>query len=348
MATKNKNKRKTKPPGGKAKRVRSKPLSSPATNGSTALAVLSPDRLKELYSTMVKCRMLQEKAQALGAARGLSHPDRTTRNREAVLVGAAAHLVAEDSITMPHSGFLASFIRGTSAKLIFAKLGAKGKAAGSRAAGKTRRGSPARLSMAAAMTLAHAVREKAKVALVFSGDDAAALAFIHDGLALAAKHKLPLVCLIECSSASPAIAEAAPRQNGAAQASDAPHAPKITVDGVDVVAIFRVAQEAVRRARAGHGPSLVECVMPEENSNHAAASDPIAFMEHYLRRRDLWSDEWQRKTMQDFSRELDEAASVEPPSIAERPFDHVYSLDAESSRPSPAAWLLGRTGPSGA
>jgi TPP-dependent pyruvate/acetoin dehydrogenase alpha subunit len=56
--------------------------------------------------------------------------------------------------------------------------------------------------------------------------------------------------------------------------------PSISVDGNDVVAVFRVASEAIAHARKGHGPTLIEC--PLENSG-----DPIQNMEKYLIRKGL-------------------------------------------------------------
>ena len=44
-----------------------------------------------------------------------------------------------------------------------------------------------------------------------------------------------------------------------------------------------------------------------EPSAQYLAQDPISFMEHYLRRRDLWSDEWSRSILDGFNRQLNEA-----------------------------------------
>jgi pyruvate dehydrogenase E1 component alpha subunit len=326
MAAKNQNQRKTKPSGRKAKRAKSRAAAKPLKNDADSLAVLNSDKLKELYSTMVKCRMFAARVQVQTASLESSGTGRSMSNREAVLVGATTHLVAGDSISLAHSSFLADFIRGTPLELILAQLAAKGSASRSDAAGTTRRGSPSQLSMAAGMTLAHAIKEKAKVALVFPGEDSAALAFIHDGLALAAKYSLPLVCFIESrSSLEPT---AAIDYTAIPPGPPAPPVPRITVNGVDAVAIFRVAQEAVRRARAGHGPSLIECLMTDDN-NYASSDgpqdglhDPITFMEHYLKRRHLWSDEWQRKIFADFAGELDQATAKHPANVANH-FEHV-------------------------
>ncbi|MGC2697063.1 MAG: thiamine pyrophosphate-dependent enzyme [Candidatus Angelobacter sp.] len=347
MAAKNKNKRTTKPVGRKRKHTKSKPLASTPKDAGASLAVLNPDKLKELYSSMVKCRMLEEKV--LVTAHGDGQSGRGT-GREALLVGATAHLLAEDAISMTNGGFLASFIRGTPLKLIFAQM-FTAKDAAPHTVENNGTGYAAQFSMATGMTLAPAMKDKAKVALVFPGEDTAALGFHRDSLTLAAKHKLPLVCLIESSSFSEPLAgeSHAADKDGS---PDTPHVPRIVVDGIDAVAIFRVAQEAVRRARAGHGPSLIECVMPGNNSAHTTPVagrenpvDPIAFMEQYLRRRSLWSDEWQRKIIADFAKEMKEAASAKQPWDSKNHFDHVYSLDGATSLP-PISSFLHRTGSS--
>ena len=62
--------------------------------------------------------------------------------------------------------------------------------------------------------------------------------------------------------------------------------PVIFVEGSDAVAILRVIQECARRARQGHGPALIECSRP--------TSDPLKFMEEYLRKREMWSEDWRQ------------------------------------------------------
>jgi TPP-dependent pyruvate/acetoin dehydrogenase alpha subunit len=72
--------------------------------------------------------------------------------------------------------------------------------------------------------------------------------------------------------------------------------PTVPVDQSDVVAVYRVACEAIDKARRGAGPTLIRCVSYQPLSrktpqNDPHCSDPIAYMESYLRRKDLWSDD---------------------------------------------------------
>ncbi len=99
-----------------------------------------------------------------------------------------------------------------------------------------------------------------RVAVAFFGDGAANNGAFHEGLNLASIWKLPVlfVCennqvatevLFSYSAANPDVASRGVIYN----------MPGIAVDGNDVAAVYRVADEAVRRARAGEGPTLIEC-----------------------------------------------------------------------------------------
>ena len=78
------------------------------------LPVLNAEKLKELYATMVKCRMLAERVQSDRTGNSIS-------GFEATLVGAGAHLLPKDCIAMEHSSFVASLIKGTPLQSILAR-----------------------------------------------------------------------------------------------------------------------------------------------------------------------------------------------------------------------------------
>src|SRR5258707_406247 len=86
---------------------------------SEVLPVLNSGKLKELYATMVKCRMLAERMQSSRSSG--SNSDGSVRGFEATLVGAGAHLLSADCIALEHSSFVASLIRGTPLQSILAR-----------------------------------------------------------------------------------------------------------------------------------------------------------------------------------------------------------------------------------
>ncbi|MGC2742823.1 MAG: thiamine pyrophosphate-dependent enzyme, partial [Candidatus Angelobacter sp.] len=154
-----------------------------------------------------------------------------------------------------------------------------------------------------------------------------------------------LVCLVESSPDSP-LELPSHGASGPYIGADPAFYPRIPVDGGDVVGVFRVAQEAIRRAREGHGPAVIECLTTrsrgksgdDKDSAQYLAQDPLSFMERYLRRRDLWSDGWSRSITAGFDQELKEAvASFEHPADIESQFDNVYSSDVRTPRPAAAS-----------
>lgn len=298
------------------------------------LPVLNAKKLKKLYAIMVKCRMLAQHMQ--------SDP---TKNRngnsvlgfEAALVGAGAHLLANDCIAMEHSSFVASLIKGTPLHSILARSTSEyqSNGAGESVASEHDGNAEAVLSMQTVLSLAAESKGKGAVTLIFCTHNPETLTFDSAAMAAAATQKLPLVCLVESSLDSPLEL---PNQiaSGPYIGADPAFYPRIPVDGCDVVGVFRVAQEAIRRAREGHGPAVIECMTArssgaaEKNNNEPSAQylaqDPLSFMEQYLRRRDLWSDEWSHSIIDGFNRQLNEAAaSLENSADTESQFDNVYS-----------------------
>ncbi len=71
----------------------------------------------------------------------------------------------------------------------------------------------------------------------------------------------------------------------------------IPVDKADVVAIYRVASEAIDKARRGAGPTLIQCVpfsLKKVSANHHS-HDPIRYMEYYLRKRISGNEQQNRR-----------------------------------------------------
>jgi pyruvate dehydrogenase E1 component alpha subunit len=321
----------------KSKALKAKPRSSarkkPAKKVKTAdtpQAVLNAQKLKQLYATMLKCRLLAERVQRY---------ERSTNSiarLEATLVGAAAHLLPKDCMALEHGGFLASLIRGTSLHSIVTSVGGSHTSNGAGSLPTNALNNAATPSMAIGLALAREMKGKSTVTLMFGTLEPGTEIFEADAMAAAATEKLPLVCLVENSFDSRAESHILPAPSTSHDAGSA-YYPRITVDGADVVAVFRVTQEAIRRAREGHGPALIECMTSRktntgDSDSKAAqhtAQDPLQFMEKYLKRRELWSADWSRKMAKEFTKELNDAfaAGHQNPQPDET-FDNVYSADS--------------------
>jgi TPP-dependent pyruvate/acetoin dehydrogenase alpha subunit len=251
-------------------------------------AVLDEQKLQHLYSSMLKCQMLYRIAQKA------STHQKMLSGREAVLAGALAHTRRDDYVATAQNASLVGLLRGDTPDSILAQLFSQHAEAN-----KHMEGSPGQVALIKAMGAARDLLGSGRITLAFCGEDAAALSFQLEALALAAKHKAPVVCLIETTLSR--LGADDPSRGRKKKSGERPF-PVIVVDGADVVAVFRVTQEAVRRARHGQGPSLIECVMPDEGSH-----DPLVFMEQYLRRKNMWSDEWQKAVADEFAAQLERA-----------------------------------------
>ena len=307
--------------------------------------VLNDQKLKELYVTMLKCRLLAERIQSLQTSARKTHHD--SYGLEAMLVGAGAHLLPQDCIALEHSTFVASLIKGTPLQSILARKQTheNGDAEGPLPSSARTASNTVTLSMTAVLELAERMKGRGAVTLMCCTRDPETLIFESDAMAHAATQKLPMVCLVESSFDS--RLELPSQPSGPYVGADPAFYPNIPVDGSDVVAVFRVTQEAVRRAREGHGPAVIECITARTNTakqragkDEAArniAQDPLIFMEQYLRRKNLWTDAWSHSMVATVRKELDEAfAAIEKSGDLSVGLENVYASDRRTSGTSAA------------
>src|SRR5262249_33467015 len=120
--------------------------------------------------------------------------------------------------------------------------------------------------------------------------------------------------------------------------------PGILVDGNDLLAVIAVMQEAVARARAGEGPTLIEA-KTYRRGGHSSSDDPNAYRDpagpaaweahdpverwrRYLLRRGLWNQGLHERLVREITEELAEALkraeTLGPPAV-ETLFDDVFA-----------------------
>src|SRR5262249_54041095 len=99
-----------------------------------------------------------------------------------------------------------------------------------------------------------------RVAVAFFGDGAVNNGAFHEGLNLAGIWKLPTLFVCENNQFATEVPFAYAAGNPSVAAGGAAYGlPGIEVDGNDVLAVYQAADQAVRRARAGGGATLIEC-----------------------------------------------------------------------------------------
>lgn len=234
-----------------------------------------PDKelLVEMHRNMLRIRRLDDRARELNLQGEIAGTIHTSTGQEAACVGATAALRRDDYITGTHRSHghpigKGSPVAGLMAELMGKSTGVcKGKGGSMHLAdfsvgslgesGIVGSGVP----VAVGAGLSAKVRHTDQVALAFFGDGAAAQGAVHEAMNLAAVWKLPVIFLCENNhwavtisvlhhSAVPEIAMRGPAYS----------MPGVSVDGNDPVAVYEATREAVERARAGEGPSIVEAL----------------------------------------------------------------------------------------
>jgi pyruvate dehydrogenase E1 component alpha subunit len=151
-------------------------------------------------------------------------------------------------------------------------------------------------------------RETDRVALVFMGDGATSQGDFHEGLNFAAVFQSPVIFV--CQNNHWAISMPRSKQTRSetiAQKALAYGMPGLQIDGNDILASYAAVQEAIGRARAGDGPTLIECVTYRMTMHTTAddprryrteqevelwkARDPITRFQKYLIKKDLLAED---------------------------------------------------------
>ncbi|MDQ6604041.1 MAG: thiamine pyrophosphate-dependent dehydrogenase E1 component subunit alpha, partial [Chloroflexota bacterium] len=114
--------------------------------------------------------------------------------------------------------------------------------------------------MATGAGYTYMLKKSDQVAVAFFGDGAVSNGAFHEGLNLATVWDLPVLFVCENNQYATEVPFATVTKNASVASRAANYGlPGIELDGNDVLAIYQAAGEAVRRARAGNGPTLLEC-----------------------------------------------------------------------------------------
>ena len=233
---------------------------------------LTTEKQLEMLRSMQTIRRFEERASddyQAGAIYGVVH---CYIGEEAVAVGVCAALNRDDQIISTHRGHGHCLAKGADLNRMMAELYGrqtgycKGKGGSMHIAdfsigmlganGIVAGGIP----IVTGAGLAAQLEGKGRVAVSFFGDGASNAGPFHESINIAATWKLPMlyVCENNLYSAGTIAADTLALSDVAARAAGY-GIPGVVVDGNDVMAVYEAAEAAVNRARAGQGPSLIEC-----------------------------------------------------------------------------------------
>lgn len=184
-----------------------------------------------------------------------------------------------------------------------------------------------------------------RVAITYFGDGATSEGSFHEGATFAGVMKAPAILF--CNNNQWAISTPVTAQTAAPTLADKAVGygmPGVRVDGGDVLAVYEATREAVERARAGEGPTLIEAVT-YRSAPHATADDPSIYIdeqrvederenecvgryERYLLRAGVLTDaraeEIRQEALETMRNGIAEA-EAEPPADPSLVFEHAYA-----------------------
>jgi pyruvate dehydrogenase E1 component alpha subunit len=234
-----------------------------------------------MYERMGLIREFEERLKTL-VERGVPvGPVHFYTGQEAVAVGVCAALGPKDWIASTHRGHGHCIAKGVEVRPMMAEL--YGKVTGTnRGKGGSMHITDVRVGMlgvnpivgmgvphAVGAALSARVRGADEVAVAFFGEGATSMGVVHEAMNMAAIWTLPVVFVCENNGYAQATpVEYAVAADRISDRAAAYRMPGVTVDGQDVIAVWEAAGEAVRRARKGGGPSLVECMTYRYHGHH--------------------------------------------------------------------------------
>ena len=227
----------------------------------------------EMYRRMLLIREFETRAAEEFARGNINGHIHTYAGEEAIAVGACANLRDDDLITSTHRGHGHCIAKGGDVKYMMAELFGrrtgycKGKGGSLHIAdvsigilganGIVGAGIP----IACGGALSAQVRGTDQVCICFFGDGAANQGTFHESLNLASIWRLPVIFIAENNQ----YAQTTPQKyhmnvKSISERAVAYGIPGIVVDGNDVIAVHETVREAIKRARGGAGPTLIECM----------------------------------------------------------------------------------------
>ena len=261
---------------------------------------INKDSVIWMYEKMFTIRRFEEQARReadAGKLRGIH----SSIGQEAVPTGVCAHLRDEDFVLGTHRSHHHCIAKGVDLNEMMAELFGKSTGTGNGKGGtmhiadinKGMLGANgivgSNIPVATGVALTAKVKGTDNVSVVFFGDGASSQGALHEAMNLASIWKLPVLFVCENNR----YAESTPFEYSVAGGSVSNRAdgygiPGVTVDGQAVLDVFEVAKEAVGRARAGEGPTLIEA-QTNRYLGHAGHDDPLTYrseeeQEYYMNR----------------------------------------------------------------
>ena len=316
----------------------------------------SKDQLLSLYRTMLVIRRTEEQLVKFYAAGRLYGGVHTYIGEEAVATGVCSHLRDDDVAFSTHRGHGHAVGKGVPPREVIAELmgratGCSGGRGGSMHLFKPEIGfmgssgivGPS-ITLAAGGGYTAKLHKTDRVSVAFFGDGATGNGAFHEGLNLSTAWDLPVLFVCENNLYATEVPIAsATRNTDVASKARAYGLPGLAVDGNDVLAVIAASSEALARARAGGGPTLIEAVtyrMGHHTTSDDATKyrskaeveewerrDPLRRFQTYLKGKGVWDERFEASVQEQAAVDVEKAveeAERRPQATPEEVFVHTY------------------------
>ncbi|MBP1919390.1 thiamine pyrophosphate-dependent dehydrogenase E1 component subunit alpha [Youngiibacter multivorans] len=325
--------------------------------------MVNKETIRDMYVTMKKIREFETKAMDLFAEGKIPGFVHLYIGEEAVAAGTCQQLRTDDYITSTHRGHGHIVAKGGELKYMMAELYGKatgyckGKGGSMHIADATKGilgangivGAGHNIAVGAGLSAKYQGTDK--VVVCFFGDASTNQGTFHESLNLASIWKLPVVFVCENNYYGISMSQA--RHQAIKDVADRAVAygiPGIAIDGNDVFAVYEAVGEAVKRARSGMGPTLIECktyrqrghfegdaanYKPEEEQREWLKKDPLPRIIAFMKENEVFTDEEIAKLDADIAAELTDAikfAEDSPFPTLESSVEDIYSDIIEEVR----------------
>lgn len=297
--------------------------------------LIPPEKLLQMYGSMYKIRRFEERLYLMFLSGGVPGTIHQCNGQEAVAVGVCENLHENDLIISTHRGHGHCIAKGIPLNKMLAEILGK-KTGCSRGVGGTMHmfysekgimgtngvvGSGVPVAVGLALGIKY--NGENVVVVSFLGEGAINQGGVHEAMNLAAVWKLPIVFVCENNkyAVSTPIDETS-RITDLSKRAESYSISGITIDGNDVIEVYRTAQNAVKRARNDGGPTFIECktyrhkghsrsdpaiYRTQEELNSWLKKDPIPRLKSYMLDKNLIEERQLKDVEQQVENEIGEA-----------------------------------------
>jgi len=298
---------------------------------------LTSEQLLEMLYWLKLIRAFDERLSVLVRQGRVRSGVYSSIGQEAIVVGTCYGLQKDDYICPLHRDLGTFLMKGVSSGVMMAQMYGKATGLSKGRDSALHSGVPelgifgntsmlgANTPVAAGLALTYKIEGRDNVVIAYFGEGASNTGDVHEAMNVAAVHKLPVVFVCENNVYAYSLPiEKSMAIEDVADRAEAYGFDGVAINGNDVLAVYQATQGAIARARAGDGPTLVECKTYRwhGHSEHDPAfyrtdeelamwksRDPLPTFTTYLRHRNVLTDEVLLEIDGRVIKEIDEAVA---------------------------------------